>query len=83
MRTKALRPLVAGSVLLVGAILTLGSAKAQDSSGTRAVPTYEAAGLYWSAPGANEANGCNVQAPGRAYVDDMSIVSWQADEDNA
>ena len=41
--------------------------------------------MVWSSCycGHVQAHGCIVQAPGRAYVDDMSIVSWQADEDNA
>ena len=58
---QAIRPMLAGSVLLVGALLTIGSAKAQDASGTRAVPTYESAGLYWASPGANAATGCEVK----------------------
>jgi hypothetical protein len=37
------------------------NAKAQDSSGTRAIPTYESVGLYWSSPGANAATGCEVK----------------------
>ena len=36
-------------------------AQALDSTGTRAVPTYEAVGLYWSNPGANSATGCQVK----------------------
>src|SRR4051812_48168529 len=41
-----------------------GAAQAQslDSSGVRAVPTYEAVGLYWSNPaGANSSTGCEVK----------------------
>jgi hypothetical protein len=49
------------SVLLVGAFIAHGGARAQDSSGTRAVPTYEAVGLYWTSPGANAATGCEVK----------------------
>jgi hypothetical protein len=60
MRTQAIRPMLAGSVLLVGALIGIGSARAQDASGTRAVPTYEAVGLYWSSPGASSA-GCEVK----------------------
>src|SRR3954466_10844032 len=38
------------------------SAQALDSSGVRAVPTYEAVGLYWSSPsGANSSTGCEVK----------------------
>jgi hypothetical protein len=37
-----------------------GSALAQ-SADTRAVPTYESAGLYWTNPGANAATGCEVK----------------------
>jgi hypothetical protein len=36
-------------------------AQALDTSGTRAVPTYESVGLYWSNPGANAATGCEVK----------------------
>ncbi len=32
-----------------------------SSSGTRAVPTYESAGLYWARPGANATTGCEVK----------------------
>ena len=54
--------LAAASVLLVASALTLGSTRAQalDSTGTRAVPTYESVGLYWSSPGATAATGCEV-----------------------
>src|SRR5258708_30201072 len=59
-RATPARPVWAASVLMVGALIAHSSAKAQDSSGTRAVPTYEAVGLYWSSPGANS-SGCDVQ----------------------
>jgi len=36
-------------------------AQSLDSTGVSAVPTYEAVGLYWSAPGANSATGCEVR----------------------
>ncbi len=54
--------LIAASSLLVGLALAQHPAHAQalDSSGVRAVPTYEAVGLYWSNAGAGS-NGCNVQ----------------------
>src|SRR5436853_5506869 len=44
------------------ALAFTGAAMAQSlpSTGVSAVTTYESAGLYWSAPGANS-NGCNVQ----------------------
>ena len=56
----------ASSLLLIGAALAQwpNEARAQSaypSTGTRAVPTYEAAGLYWSSPGANAATGCEVK----------------------
>ena len=56
------RGLIAASSLLVGAMLAQHSAHAQtlDSTGVRAVPTYESVGLYWDNANAN-ANGCNVQ----------------------
>jgi len=59
-RSALVRPFWAASVLVVGGIIACGTAKAQDSTGIRAVPTYEAVGLYWASPGAN-ANGCDVQ----------------------
>jgi len=54
--------LAAASFLIAAAVLTLGSTDAQalDSTGTRAVPTYESVGLYWSSPGATAATGCQV-----------------------
>jgi hypothetical protein len=54
--------LVPASILLVGLAIAHHSAHAQafDSNGIRAVPTYEAVGLYWSNPGANAATGCQV-----------------------
>src|SRR3982751_2766617 len=50
--------------ILLAAAAAHGTAQAQtlDSSGVTAVPTYEAAGLYWSSPaGATAANGCEVK----------------------
>src|SRR5262245_18590403 len=57
------RILAAASFLLLGAAVANWPANAQslDSSGVRAVPTYEAAGLYWSSPGANALTGCEVR----------------------
>src|SRR5215212_1777562 len=65
MKTQAIRRergLLAVSVLAIGLAIANFPARAQsfDSTGVRAVTTYEAAGLYWSAPGAN-ANGCEVK----------------------
>ena len=55
--------LTAATFLLVALAIFNYPAKAQalDSSGVRAVPTYESAGLYWSAPGANATTGCQVK----------------------
>src|SRR5690242_1420960 len=55
--------LAAASFLLVGLAIANYPAHAQslDSTGVAAVPTYEAVGLYWSAPGANSATGCEVR----------------------
>src|SRR5690242_17888011 len=55
--------LAAASFLLVGVALATHPAHAQSlsSTGVRAVPTYEAVGLYWSAPGANGTTGCEVK----------------------
>src|SRR5665213_781758 len=55
--------LAAASALLVGLALSSHSAHAQayDATGVRAVPTYEAVGLYWSNPGATTATGCDVK----------------------
>jgi hypothetical protein len=55
--------LAGASFLFVGLAIANWPAHAQtlDSSGVRAVPTYEAVGLYWSNPGANSQTGCNVQ----------------------
>ena len=54
---------IAGFTLLVGAALAqIGSPTAHaalSSAGTIAVPTYEAAGLYWQSPGGTA--GCQVQ----------------------
>src|SRR5687768_10440301 len=49
------------AVLASVAFATALVAQAQDSTGVRAVPTYESAGLYWSTPGANAATGCEVK----------------------
>ena len=51
------------SFLLLAAALAFASGRAHalDATGTRAVPTYEAVGLYWSSPGATAAGGCEVQ----------------------
>ncbi len=55
--------LLGASFLFVGLAVAHHSAHAQayPSTGIRAVPTYEASGLYWSAPGANAATGCEVK----------------------
>src|SRR5512132_4217385 len=53
MQSHAIRrapALIAASVLFVGAAIAWQSAHAQDAS-VRAVPTYEAVGLYWTSPG--------------------------------
>jgi hypothetical protein len=53
--------LIAASSLLIGLAAVHAPARAQslDSSGVRAVPTYEAVGLYWSNPAS--ASDCSVQ----------------------
>src|SRR5262249_32496991 len=51
----------APSFVAVVLLSVAAHAQALDSSGVRAVPTYEAAGLYWSAPGANSTTGCEVK----------------------
>jgi Bacterial Ig-like domain (group 3) len=53
--------LAGASFLFVGLAIANWPAHAIDSTGVRAVPTYEAAGLYWSNPGATAATGCQVQ----------------------
>jgi hypothetical protein len=57
------RTLAGASFLIVALAAYCGAAKAQTSSlpstGTIAVPTYEAAGLYWQSPGGS--NGCEVK----------------------
>ena len=55
--------LTAATFLLVALAVFNYPAKAQtlDATGVRAVPTYESAGLYWSAPGANSTTGCQVK----------------------
>src|SRR5260221_11749770 len=64
--SRRMRMLAGASFLLVG--IAIGNWPAQanaqttlPSTGTRAVPTYESVGLYWSAPGANATTGCDVQ----------------------
>ncbi|HSN22084.1 MAG TPA: hypothetical protein VLS49_15480, partial [Usitatibacter sp.] len=54
--------IAAASSLLVAIALAHPAAHAQtvDSTGVRAVPTYESVGLDWSNAGANS-NGCDVQ----------------------
>src|SRR6185503_448912 len=49
------------SFLFVGLAIANWPAHALDSTGGRAVTTYEAAGLYWSNPGAVAATGCEVK----------------------
>jgi hypothetical protein len=47
---------------IAGLAFSATQAHAQlGNTGTRAVPTYEAVGLYWSNPGATAATGCEVQ----------------------
>src|SRR5258706_5421471 len=53
--------LAAACFLLVGLAIANWPAHALDSTGVRAVPTYEAAGLYWSNAGANSQTGCEVK----------------------
>src|SRR3954469_9983024 len=54
--------LTAATFLFVGLAIANWPAHAQafDTSGMRAVPTYESVGLYWANAGAN-ANGCEVK----------------------
>ena len=52
--------LTAASIVFIAGLLTVFSARAQDSTGVRAVPTYESVGLYWSNAGASSA-GCEVK----------------------
>jgi hypothetical protein len=52
------------ALLLTIAGLAFGATQAHaqlSNSGTRAVPTYESVGLYWSSPGATAATGCEVK----------------------
>ena len=58
--TKATR--IAALAALIAGLGASAVAQAQSlpSTGVRAVPTYEAVGLYWTAPGANAA-GCDVR----------------------
>ena len=53
------RGFLAASSLIAG-LAAAQTALALDSSGVRAVPTYESVGLYWSNASANS-DGCNVQ----------------------
>src|SRR6185369_15683592 len=53
--------LAGASFLFVGLAIANWPAHALDSTGVRAVATYEAAGLYWSNPGAVAATGCEVK----------------------
>src|SRR5260221_9551077 len=53
--------LAAAWFLFVGLAIANWPAHAIDSNGVRAVPTYEAAGLYWSNAGANSQTGCEVK----------------------
>src|SRR5258706_5968447 len=57
------RILEAVSFLILGLAIANWPAHAQslDSTGVRAVPTYEAVGLYWTSPGANATTGCDVK----------------------
>jgi len=60
--TRNRAPLLAGaSFLFVGLAIANWPAHAQDATGVRVVPTYEAAGLYWSNAGANSQTGCEVK----------------------
>ncbi|HET9580527.1 MAG TPA: hypothetical protein VFP44_22055, partial [Usitatibacter sp.] len=51
---------IAGAGALLAIATTPFAQTALSSSGVRAVPTYEAVGLYWSSPGASS-SGCDVQ----------------------
>src|SRR5258708_340536 len=59
----ALQAPASRSLFCLFGLSVAGTATAQSlsSSGVRAVPTYEAVGLYWSSPGANTATGCEVK----------------------
>src|SRR6185437_4576336 len=50
----------AALILAGSAFASTAFAATLDSTGVRAVPTYEAVGLYWDNANANS-NGCNVQ----------------------
>src|SRR5690349_12668470 len=62
---KAAQPrahwLAGASFLFVGLAIANWPAQAADAVGVKAVATYEAAGLYWSNPGANSQTGCEVK----------------------
>ncbi|HZZ92917.1 MAG TPA: Ig-like domain repeat protein [Usitatibacter sp.] len=66
--------------LALGLALFQGIARAQslDSSGVSAVPTYEAAGLYWnSPPGATSSGGCEVKfraSGASAWTEGLAMV---------
>src|SRR4051812_24818291 len=66
-------------LLALGLALAQGAAQAQalDGSGVSAVPTYEAAGLYWSnPPGASSAAGCEVKfrpAGGSSWTQGLAL----------
>jgi hypothetical protein len=79
------RTLLVASLVFAGLAIAHAPAHAQAyvSTGTRAVPTYEAAGLYWSAPGATVANGCEVKfrkAGTTAWTQGLSM--WFDSRDN-
>jgi len=50
-------PIALASIVFAG----LAQAQGLPSTDTRAVPTYESVGLYWSSPGASAAGGCEVR----------------------
>ena len=64
MRTKSLTTKIRGHAVAIAtlAFAAIPAAQAQSlpSTGVSAVTTYESVGIYWSAPGASSATGCNV-----------------------
>ena len=59
---QRIRTTALAALLALGAVHQAAQAQFLDSSGVRAVPTYEAVGLYWSSPsGANSSSGCEVK----------------------
>jgi hypothetical protein len=81
------RVLAGATFLMVG--LAIGNwpasvhAQSLPSTGTRAVPTYEAVGLYWSAPGANSTSGCEVtfrKSGGTSWT--QGLAMWFDANDN-